>query len=61
VAQGPLIQNSAGLMRITAAGMQEVIDGMEASNSLAKPLNVANVMTTEILDAAYGSKTSLPL
>jgi NitT/TauT family transport system substrate-binding protein len=61
VAQVPLIQNSAGLMRITAAGMQEVIDGMEASNSLAKPLNVANVMTTEILDAAYGSKTSLPL
>ena len=61
VAQVSLIQNPAGLMRITTAGMQEVIDGMEASNSLAKPLNVADVMTTEILDAVYGNKTSLPL
>jgi NitT/TauT family transport system substrate-binding protein len=61
IAQVPLIQNSAGVMRITTDGMQEVIDGMEASNSLAKQLNVADVMTTEILDAAYGHKTSLPL
>jgi hypothetical protein len=34
---------------------------MEASDSLAKPLKVADVMTTEILDAAYGGKTSIPL
>jgi NitT/TauT family transport system substrate-binding protein len=61
VAQVSLIKNPAGIMRITTAGMQEVIDGMEASDSLGKPLKVAKVMTTEILDAAYGGKTSIPL
>lgn len=61
VAQVPLIKNSAGIMQITSAGMQEVINGMEASDSLAKPLNVGSVMTTEILDAAYGGKTSIPM
>ena len=32
---------------------------MEASKSLAKPLKAADVMTTSILDAAYGSQTSI--
>ncbi|MGH3277080.1 MAG: ABC transporter substrate-binding protein [Streptosporangiaceae bacterium] len=61
VAQVPLIKNPAGIMRITSAGMQQVIDGMAASGSLAKPLKVADVMTTEILDAVYGSNTSIPM
>ena len=61
IAQVSLIQNPSGVMRITTAGMQEVISGMEASGSLAKPLNASDVMTTEILDAVYGSKTSIPM
>jgi NitT/TauT family transport system substrate-binding protein len=63
VAQVALIRNPAGIMRFTYAGMQEVIDSMEASNSLAKPLQAADVMTTSILDAAYGGadKTYIPL
>jgi ABC-type nitrate/sulfonate/bicarbonate transport system substrate-binding protein len=61
IAQVPLIKNPAGIMRITTTGMQEVINGMGASDSLAKPLKVADVMTTEILDAAYGGKASIPL
>ncbi len=63
VAQVALIKNPAGIMRFTYAGMQEVISSMEASNSLAKPLQAADVMTTSILDAAYGgpNRTFIPL
>jgi NitT/TauT family transport system substrate-binding protein len=61
VAQVPLIKNPAGIMRFTYPGMQEVISAMEASKSLATPLKAADVMTTSILDAAYGGQTSIPL
>lgn len=61
VAQVALIKNPAGIMRFTYPGMQEVISAMEASKSLAKPLKAADVMTTSILDAAYGGQTSIPL
>jgi NitT/TauT family transport system substrate-binding protein len=61
VAQAPLIKNSLGTMRITEPVMQEVIDGMLASNSLSKPLKAQNVMTTELLDAVYGNQTSIPI
>ena len=61
VAQVALIKNGAGIMRFTYPGMQEVISAMEASKSLAKPLKAADVMTTSILDAAYGSQTSIPM
>lgn len=61
VAQVALIKNGAGIMRFTYPGMQEIISAMEASRSLAKPLKAADVMTTSILDAAYGSQTSIPM
>jgi NitT/TauT family transport system substrate-binding protein len=63
VAQVVLIKNPAGIMRFTSTGMQQVINAMQASNSLAKPLQAADVMTTSILDAAYGgpAKTYIPL
>jgi ABC-type nitrate/sulfonate/bicarbonate transport system substrate-binding protein len=63
VAQVALIRNPAGIMRFTYPRMQEVINAMEASHSLAKPLTAANVMTTAILNAAYGgaNKTYIPL
>jgi NitT/TauT family transport system substrate-binding protein len=61
VSQVSLIQNPAGIMRFTAAGMKGVIDAMEASKSLAKPLSAANVMTTSILDAAYAGRSYIPL
>ncbi len=61
VAQVPLIANPRGIMRITYPLMQEVIDAMQASHSLAKPLKASDVMTTELLDEVYGSKTSLSL
>lgn len=61
VAQVSLIKNAPGVMRITPALMQEVIDGMRASDSLSKPLKASDVMTTEILDAVYGNKTSIPV
>jgi NitT/TauT family transport system substrate-binding protein len=61
IAQVPLIKNPAGIMRITYSTMQGVIDSMLASKSLSKPLNVKDVMTTDILDAVYGSQTSLPI
>jgi NitT/TauT family transport system substrate-binding protein len=61
IAQVPLIKNPAGIMRITYPQMQAVIDPMVAAKSLAKPLTAHEVMTTEILDAAYQGKTSLPL
>jgi NitT/TauT family transport system substrate-binding protein len=61
VAQVALIKNPAGIMRFTYPGMQEVISAMEASKSLASPLKAADVMTTSILDAAYGGSTSIPM
>ena len=61
VVQVPLIRNPAGIMRFTYAGMQEVISAMEASKSLAAPLQVADVMTTSILDAAYDGRTFIPM
>lgn len=58
-AQGPLIENPAGIMRITEERMQQVIDSYAAGKALEKPLKAADVMTTEILDAAYGGKRTL--
>ncbi|WP_320671373.1 ABC transporter substrate-binding protein [Patulibacter defluvii] len=58
-AQAPLIQSADGLMRITEERMQQIIDSYVAAKALAKPLKAADVMTTEILDAAFDGKTTL--
>jgi NitT/TauT family transport system substrate-binding protein len=56
-AQAPLIENDRGVMRITQEKMQLVIDSYRGV--LRKPMRAADVMTTELLDAAYGGETSL--
>lgn len=61
VAQVKLIKNPAGIMRFTYPKMQAVIAGMLATDALTKPLKAADVMTTEILDAVYGNRTSIPI
>jgi len=61
IAQVSLIKNPSGIMKITYPNMQQVIDQMVTAKALTKPLKAQDVMTTEILDAAYGGKTYLPL
>jgi NitT/TauT family transport system substrate-binding protein len=58
-AQAPLIENPDGVMRITEDKMQRVIDAYDAGGTLEEPVSVSDAMTTEILDAAYGGKTTL--
>ncbi len=58
-AQAPLVKHEKGVMWIEESRMQEIIDSFEKVGGLAKPLKVEDVMTTEILEAAYGGKTSL--
>lgn len=58
-AQAPLIANPAGIMRITEERMQQVIDSYAAGKALDRPLKASDVMTTEILDAAYDGKRTL--
>jgi NitT/TauT family transport system substrate-binding protein len=58
-AQAPLIENPDGVMRITEDKMQKVIGAYDAGGTLEEPVEVADAMTTEILDAAYGGKTRL--
>lgn len=58
-AQAPLIAHKDGLMRITEAKMQQIIDSYVAAEALERPLKAADVMTTELLDEAYGGKTRL--
>lgn len=58
-AQAPLVANPNGVMRIDEARMQQIIDSYVAAKALAKPLKASDVMTTEIVDAAFGNKTKL--
>ncbi len=58
-AQATLIENPKGVMWFDPAVMQKIIDQQVAIKSISKPLKAADVMTTEVLDAAYGGKTSL--
>ncbi len=58
-AQAPLVRDPAGIMRITEERMQQVIDSYAAGKALERPLKAADVMTTEILDAAYDGKRTL--
>lgn len=58
-AQAPLIENPDGVMRITEEKMQQIIDSYVGAKAIEKPLKASDVMTTEILDAAFGNKTTL--
>jgi NitT/TauT family transport system substrate-binding protein len=57
--QRSLIESPSGVLQIDVEKMQQIIDGLVAVGTLPKSLDAANVVTTEILDAAYDGKTSL--
>jgi NitT/TauT family transport system substrate-binding protein len=60
IAQVALIKNPSGVMRFTESQMNQVLQSLIQSKSLAKPVTFAEAATTEILDAVYGAKTSIP-
>lgn len=58
-AQIPLINSPKGVLWLDPSTMQSIIDQQYAIKSISKRLTASQVMTTEILDAAYGGKTNL--
>ncbi len=58
-AQLPLITTSKGPMWIETSRMQAIIDQQVKAGTIKKALQASDVMTTSVLDAAYGGKTSL--
>ncbi len=61
LAQAPLIRSPHGVLWVDPAKMKAVIKAAAAAKSIAKPLPLNQVMTTEILRLAYRGKTSIPL
>ncbi|MBO9521553.1 MAG: ABC transporter substrate-binding protein [Nocardioidaceae bacterium] len=57
--QKNLIESPKGVLQVDPAKMQTIIDGLVKVGTLPKQLDAADVVTTEILDAAYGGKTTL--
>jgi NitT/TauT family transport system substrate-binding protein len=60
-AQAPLIEHPGGIMKITPAKMARVVSSALSSGAITKKLSVSSIMTTEILDAVYRGRTSIPL
>ncbi len=60
-AQVSLVRNPAGIMRFTYGQMQATIDSAITSKVITKRLKATDVSTTEIMDAVYGRRHSLPL
>lgn len=58
-AQLPLIATPKGPMWIETERMQTIIDEQVKAGTVTKPLKAADVMTTSVLEAAYGGKASL--
>jgi NitT/TauT family transport system substrate-binding protein len=57
--QIPLIDSPKGVLWLDPDEMQKIITQQVSIKSISKPLSVSDVMTTEILEAAYGGKTNL--
>ncbi|MFT4083320.1 MAG: ABC transporter substrate-binding protein [Nocardioides sp.] len=57
--QADLIESPTGVLRITVAKMQKVINSLVASGTLSKKLSAADLVDTSVLDDVYGKKTSL--
>jgi NitT/TauT family transport system substrate-binding protein len=58
--QAQIVKGPQGVMAINAKQFQGMLDGLLAQKIISKPLKAENVMTTEILDAVYKGKTSIP-
>ncbi|MFF2330589.1 MULTISPECIES: ABC transporter substrate-binding protein [unclassified Streptomyces] len=57
--QKDLIASPKGVLRVDPDKMQTIIDDLVSVGTLPKRLKAADVVTTSVLDAAYGSRTSL--
>jgi NitT/TauT family transport system substrate-binding protein len=57
--QVELIATAKGPMWIEPARMQEIIDAQVISGAITTSLKAEDVMTTSVLEAAYGGKTTL--
>jgi NitT/TauT family transport system substrate-binding protein len=58
-AQIPLISSPKGVLWLDPTTMQQIIDQQFAIKSISRRLTASEVMTTGILEAAYGGKTNL--
>lgn len=58
-AQLPLIKTAKGPLWIETGRMQTIIDEQVKAGTITKALKADDVMTTSVLEAAYGGKTSL--
>jgi NitT/TauT family transport system substrate-binding protein len=57
--QVEFIKSPKGVLWLDPELMQKIIDAQLAIKSITKSVKAADVMTTELLEAAYGGKTSL--
>ncbi|WP_405085272.1 ABC transporter substrate-binding protein [Microbispora sp. NBC_01389] len=57
--QKDLITSPKGVLQVDPSKMQNIIDELAAAGTISKKPNVADVVTTSVLDAAYGGRTSL--
>ena len=58
--QAQIVKGPQGVMGLDATQFQGMLDGLYAAKIITKPLKAAQIMTTEILDAVYKGKTSIP-
>jgi NitT/TauT family transport system substrate-binding protein len=58
--QAQIVKGPHGVMGIDEKQFQGMLDGLLQSKIITKPLKAKDVMTTEILDAVYKGKTSIP-
>jgi NitT/TauT family transport system substrate-binding protein len=57
--QVELIQSPKGVLWIEPDAMQKIVDSQLKLKTISKPVKAADIMTTELLEAAYGGKTTL--
>lgn len=57
--QKDLIESPQGVLQVDTEKMQKIIDGLVEVGTLPKSLDASEVVTTEILEAAYDGKTAL--
>ncbi len=58
--QAQIVKGPQGVMGLNATQFQGMLDGLYSSKIISKPLKAEQIMTTEILDAVYKGKTSIP-
>jgi NitT/TauT family transport system substrate-binding protein len=58
--QAQIVKGPHGVMGLDAKQFQGMLDGLYSAKIITKPLKAEQIMTTEILDAVYKGKTSIP-